>query len=984
MEPKTPVSAFTDADLDVLSFGAGDLKLDGAGPASVQLKVEGMTCGACVASIEGGLKDQDGIISIKVALLAERAVVEYDPKLWDPEKLASEIEDFGFEATPIAPIVADTITLQIYGMTCGACVASIESSLSATPGIISVAVSLATERATITYDPSVIPGPRDIVDEISDIGFDATMSSDESNAVQLRSLARTKEIQEWKKAFERSFSFALPVFLIAMVFPMIPFLRPVVNLRLVQGIYLGDLVCLFLTIPVQFVIGLRFIKSAVRAIRHKSATMDVLVVLGTSASFLYSIGAMSFAICSYDPNFHPKVFFETSTMLITFITFGRYLENLAKGKTSAALSKLMSLSPSQATIYTDAPACTKEKKIPTELVQVGDIVKLVPGDKVPADGVVIKGASSIDESMVTGEVVPVEKNVGDNVLGGTVNGAGTLDMQVTRAGKDTALSQIVSLVEDAQTSKAPIQAFADTVAGYFVPVVISLGLVTFISWMVLSHLISSSHLPHVFMEKGSNKFMVCLQLCISVVVVACPCALGLSTPTAVMVGTGVGAQNGILIKGAGPLEASHRVDSIVLDKTGTLTVGKMDVVGVKWNDHGSTQESWQKDATLLLTVAETKSGHPLAKATAKWGLAVLNLTAIPELLDVTSFESVTGLGIRCTVTGRFPSFSNSNSHSTHVVEVGNAAFLAQSHIALPPSHEAFKKREESLGRTCILVGIDQKLACVVSLADTIKGEARQAIDALRWMGIRVSLATGDQQATAVSIASEVGIEPEDVHAGMSPNGKRALVEKMQREGHRVAMVGDGINDSPALAVADVGIALCSGTDIAIEAADIVLMRSDLLDVVAALDLSRRIFRQIRLNFVWATVYNLVGIPLAMGIFLPWGIHLHPMMAGAAMAFSSVSVVGSSLTLRWWRRPRSARRADDPAGDRAEGTLFEVSGAIKDAVVGLVQKATGGTRQQGSVSRSGYGLVRAHSYGGESEDEGVPLVMVTAPADEESH
>ncbi|KAL8293123.1 hypothetical protein RQP46_000817 [Phenoliferia psychrophenolica] len=965
----------SEKDGDLLGFDSGKVvELS----QSVQLKVEGMTCGACVASIEGGLRSQSGVVSIKVALLAERAVIEYDPALWTPEKLAEEIEDMGFEATPIVALAADTVSLQVYGMTCGACVASIETSLSAIPGILSVAVSLATERATITFDPLLIPGPRDIVDHISDIGFDAVLSSDESNAVQLRSLARTKEVQEWRTAFRRAFSLALPAFLIAMVFPMVPFLRPVVNFRIMRGLYLGDLTLLCLTIPVQFGIGLRFIKAAIRAVKHRAATMDVLIVLGTSATFLYSSLAMVCAMLSSDDSYHPKVFFETSTMLITFITFGRYLENLAKGKTSAALSKLMSLSPSQTTIYTDAPACTKEKKIPTELVQVGDVVKIVPGDKIPADGTVLSGESTVDESMVTGEVVPVEKRLGESVIGGTVNGSGTFDMAVTRAGKDTALSQIVQLVENAQTSKAPIQAFADRVAGYFVPTVIVLGVCTFVGWMAISHLMTN--LPHVFAEQGESKFAVCLKLCISVVVVACPCALGLATPTAVMVGTGVGAQHGILIKGAGPLEASHRVDRIVLDKTGTLTLGKMDVVGVKWVDRGvdSEHEGWQNEAILLFSAAETKSEHPLAKAVAKWGLAQLDLHEVPEDTAVTAFESVAGLGVRCSVSGTFPSLSSSTAKSTHVVEIGNAAFLARSHVSLPPSHTGFKSREESLGRTCILIAIDQSLACIVSLADTVKGEARQAIDALRWMGIHVYLATGDQEATAVAIAGEVGIPPEDVFAGMSPNGKRSLVEKMQAEGtgHRVAMVGDGINDSPALAIADVGIALCTGTDIAIEAADIVLMRSDLLDVVAALDLSRRIFRQIRMNFLWATIYNLVGIPLAMGLFLPWGIHLHPMMAGAAMAFSSVSVVGSSLTLRWWRRPRMARRADDPNGDRAEGTIAEVCGALVDAIHSL----TGGKRSRNPKRMSGYGPVRASESDG--DEEAIPLVQAAAKEAEE--
>ncbi|GAA6037104.1 hypothetical protein JCM8097_008737 [Rhodosporidiobolus ruineniae] len=992
-------------DLEALSLTGS--KMQGT-VETVHLKVQGMTCGACVASIENGLKGQDGVVGVKVALLAERAVVEYDPGLWTPAKLAEEIEDMGFEATPIVVPKADTVLLHIYGMTCGACVSAIESNLRDAPGILSAVVSLATERASITYDPSVITGVRDIVELIEDTGFDATLTSDENSAMQLKSLARTKEIQEWKQAFERAVMFGVPVFLLSMVCPMVGFLRPVVNFSLLRGIHLGDLLCLFLTLPVQFGVGLRFYRSAWRAVKHKSATMDVLVVLGTSAAFFYSVTVMITGPFASDPAYHPKVFFDTCTMLITFVSLGRYLENVAKGQTSTALSRLMSLAPSQAIIYTDAPACTKEKKVPTELIQVGDIVKIVPGDKIPADGVVIRGESSVDESMVTGEVVPVVKAVDASVIGGTVNGKGTFDMKVTRAGKDTALSQIVHLVEEAQTSKAPIQAFADTVAGYFVPTVISLGVITFVAWMAISHF--SSHLPHVFEEKGATKFMVCLRLCISVVVVACPCALGLSTPTAVMVGTGVGAQNGILIKGAGPLEASHRVDRIVLDKTGTLTLGKLDVVGVKWVDRTglesvATEElgariGWQEDAILLFAAAETKSEHPLAKAVAAWGLRSLGLSAVPAALEVTSFESVTGQGIRCDVSGHFPALSPSSGtgSSTHRIEIGNAHFLSQqSGITLPPAYEGFREREETLGRTCILVAVDHHLACIVSLADTIKAEARQAIDALRWMGIEVALATGDQERTARAIADDVGIAHEDVHAGMSPNGKKALVEKLQKQGHRVAMVGDGINDSVALAVADVGIALCSGTDIAIEAADVVLMKSDLLDVVAALDLSRRIFRQIRLNFIWATVYNLVGIPLAMGVFLPWGLHLHPMMAGAAMAFSSVSVVASSLTLRFWRRPRLARRADDPAADAADGTFSELSGAVVDMIKAgwttFVVAPRRGPERPGvrrrfsdwlSQSRrrpSEYGLLergRGEVSTEEEEEEGVELLANSTP------
>lgn len=746
------------------------------------------------------------------------------------------------------------------------CTSAVEKGLLALPGVRAVSVSLTPGRAQVTYDRAGL-GIRDIVEEVESLGFDAVLSSEESNIMQMQSLTRTKEVQAWRKAFWRSLSFALPVFTLSMILPMIPIFRPLVNFRLFPGIYLGDMICLALTLPVQFGpgLGLKLYRSAWKAIKHRAPTMDVLVMFGTSAAFSYSIFVILYTIISADPNSHPTVFFDTSTMVITFVSFGRYLENMAKGKTSAALSKLLSLTPAKTTIYTDAPACTSEKTISTDLVQVNDYVKVVPGDRIPADGFVIKGESSLDESMVTGEVMPVVKRIGDQVIGGTVNGPGSFDMRVSKAGKDTALSQIVKLVEEAQTSKAPIQAFADTVAGYFVPVVIALSLLTFTVWMVIAH--TTSTLPHIFHESGANKFMVCLKLCISVVVVACPCALGLSTPTAVMVGTGVGAQNGILIKGSGPLEASHKVDRILLDKTGTLTVGKLEVVGMRWTDQatgsprrtsidiakaqrGGEWSATQSDVLLMVAAAESRSEHPLAQAVGAFAKRTLNFVELPTHVYASEFESVTGSGIRCNVTGKFAGSSKSEKHS---VLIGNQQFLTNNKISIPDTIRTFREREEALGRTAIFIAVDCNVSCAVSLSDTLKPEARQVVEALRSMGITVMLVTGDQEATAQAIAAEVGILPQDVSAAIKPEGKRELVQRFQAQGHTVAMVGDGVNDSPALAAADVGMALCSGTDIAIEAADVVLMRSDLLDVVAAIDLARTIFSKIRMNFFWAAV-----------------------------------------------------------------------------------------------------------------------------------
>ncbi|KAG2132761.1 E1-E2 ATPase-domain-containing protein [Suillus clintonianus] len=930
-------------------------KVDDSAVGKCELRIEGMTCGACVESIEGMLRSQAGIHSIKVALLAERGVVEYDPSIWTPEKIVNEISDVGFDATEIPMARSDMVTLRIYGMTCGSCTSTVESGIRGTPGVTSVAVSLTTETAKIEFEPSLV-GPRELVERIEDMGFDAILS-DQEDGTQQQSLARTKEIQEWASRFKWALTFAVPVFFISMIANHIPFIQPFINLHLFNAIYLGDLILLALTTPAQFWVGQKFYRNAFKALKHGTATMDVLVMIGTSAAYFYSLFALLFAAFNTTPDYRPFIFFDTSTMLIMFVSLGRYLENRAKGKTSAALTDLMALAPTMATIYTDSPACTQEKRIPTELVQVGDTVKLVPGEKVPADGTVIRGSSTVDESAVTGEPVPALKQPGDSVIGGTVNGLGTFDMLVTRAGKDTALAQIVKLVEEAQTSKAPIQAFADRVAGFFVPAVISLAVLTFVTWMIVSHVMSEDRLPAMFQRHGASRLAVCLQMCISVVVVACPCALGLSTPTAIMVGTGVGAKNQIFIKGGRALEASRFIKRIVLDKTGTVTQGKLTVAGMAWVPPRDSSEFLPDDnvgaqslsfkcadgtttrATVIAMVAATegKSEHPLAKAIAAHGKSLLAGADVQSpALDMKSFESVTGAGVKALIT---------SSGSNYTLYIGNARFIAQSDSAqLPSVLTNYEAQESKLGRTVIFVSSSRASSAplpllAVSLSDAPKPSSAQAVKALQAMGIEVNMMTGDGMVTALAVAKQVGIKSEGVWANMSPKGKASLVTDLMNQGNGgVAMVGDGINDSPALVAATVGIALSSGTSVAIEAADIVLMRSDLLDVVAALHLSRSIFSTIRRNLVWACIYNVLGIPLAMGVFLPFGLYMHPMLAGAAMAFSSVSVVTSSLMLRWWRRPvLSVMPGETVHGE----TLFE-SGRnamddMWDSVRGMVRR-----------------------------------------------
>ena len=773
-------------------------------------------------SIEGVLRQQEGINSVRVALLAERAVIEYDPSLWTAEKIMNEISDIGFEPSAIPDSSKDTCTLRIYGMTSPNCASTIEKEVGLLLGVLSVAVSRDSEMCRVEFDQN-LAGPRDVVFRIEELGYNAVLSTDEDDDTQLQSLMKTKEIQAWRRRFYLSAYFAVPVFFLSMIIPMLDFLRPMSQIRLLRGIYLTDFICFLLTIPVQFWLGGSFFRSAYKSVRHGSATMDVLVVSGTMAAFTYSTVNLFAAPFNKDPDYRPSTFFDTSTMLISFVSLGRYLESMAKGKTSAALTDLMKLTPSMATIYTNSE-CTQDKKIGTELVQVGDMLKIVPGDRIPADGSVVKGSSSVDESAVTGEPVPVMKRAGDGVIGGTVNGLGAFDMVVTRAGRDTALSQIVKLVEDAQTSKAPIQAFTDRVAGYFVPVVLGMALLTFAAWMILAHVVNIENLPAVFHHPGSSKFGVCLKLCISVVVVACPCALGLSTPTAVMVGTGVGAKNGILIKGGEPLEASRFIRKIVLDKTGTITNGKPVVVSIAWaEDIGSSPDA-QTTATdprddlftpsafgqvpkagvlALISAAEARSEHPLALAISAYGKEALrSLGPFAPVADIVSFESVVGGGVRATIE---LSSGVSFPKSTLTLYVGTAPFVMPSDgpTSLPHSLESFQADESSRGHTVVFASISQNSkgfpipVLAISLADTPKPSSRAAVKGFQEMGIEVCMVTGDSEETAQAIAHEVGILSSKVWSRASPKGKAKIVQELidMKEGG-VAMVSRSFSASP--------------------------------------------------------------------------------------------------------------------------------------------------------------------------------------------
>ncbi|KAJ6149277.1 ATPase P-type K/Mg/Cd/Cu/Zn/Na/Ca/Na/H-transporter [Penicillium samsonianum] len=988
---------------------------DKSGLLVTTVAIGGMTCGACTSSVQGALSNVDGVIQFNISLLAERAVVVHDPTILPASKIPDLIEDAGFDASIVsseaqASISKKTqqINLSLHGLRDGVSATALEDSLLQQPGVLSASIKMATSRIVIAIDPSTI-GIRSVVDVIEAAGYNALIvDSDDTNA-QLQSLSKTKEIQEWRRSFIIAASFAVPVFLISMILPMYFPGIDFGSVALIPGLYLGDLICLALTIPVQFGIGRRFYITSFKSLKHRSPTMDVLVMLGTSAAFFYSCFTMIMALCSKDQR-RPSTVFDTSTMLITFITLGRWLENRAKGQTSAALSRLMCLTPSMTTIYEDPIAAEKlaerwtskptpgapeqptladditvnQKCIPTELIQVGDVVILHPGDKVPADGVVIRGESYVDESMISGEALPIHKKKGSQIIAGTVNGTNSIDFKVIRAGKDTQLSQIVKLVQDAQTSRAPIQRMADIVAGYFVPTIIGLGLITFFGWMFLSHVLP--HPPTIFEMAGSGgRVMVCLKLCISVIVFACPCALGLSTPTAVMVGTGVGAEHGILVKGGAVLEAATKVTHVVFDKTGTLTTGRMSVAHTRIEPQW-TMNDWRRQLWwLIVGLAEAGSEHPIGRAIFSAAITESGHPGEDGLPGSTGdVDNYVGKGVSAVVEP-----TSSGQRIRHHVLLGNANFLRSKDVPVPAdadpdSAEPVEDSEADIpnpgataaGITRIHVAIDNRYAGTISLRDTVKETAVAAVAAPASHG-HLNL-------------HAVGIPTDTIHASVSPSEKRSIISALQAEGERVAMVGDGINDSPALATASVGIALASGTDVAVEAADIVLMRpDDLLSVPASLSLSRSVFKRIKLNLIWACMYNVIGLPFAMGLFLPFtGFMLPPMAAGAAMALSSVSVVVSSLLLKFWRRPswmeveslekelRSG--AISPAGLARRGHARKVSWWASTTILSDSPRSL--RRRVGNVFSSLWSLVtgKGPMPAGRGDDGYVPLQTVEPP------
>ncbi|CAM3593540.1 heavy metal translocating P-type ATPase [Paenibacillus glucanolyticus] len=798
-------------------------------PKKTSLQLTGMTCAACANRIEKGLSKMEGVQEANVNFALEKASVTFDPKVVTVQQMEEKIEKLGYGTAK------ETVDLQLIGMYCAACAAKIEKVVSRMPGVSEANVNFAMETARVEYNPAEV-SLGDIQQRVEKLGYQAVSKRETLDQEGHRKEAITKQ----KRKLLISAILSLPL-LWAMVS----------HFSFTSWIWMPDLFMnpwfqLALATPVQFYIGKQFYVGAYKALRNKSANMDVLVALGTSAAYFYSLYlTIDWAAAGASVHHGPEMYYETSAVLITLVIMGKLFESMAKGRTSEAIKTLMGLQAKTALVVRGGQEIT----IPIEQVMAGDLVLVKPGEKIPVDGKVVEGTSAVDESMLTGESIPVEKKAGDAVIGATMNKNGRLTLEATKVGKETALAQIIKVVEEAQGSKAPIQRVADVISGIFVPIVVGIAVVAFLVW---------------FFWVTPGNFAHALEIAIAILVIACPCALGLATPTSIMAGSGRAAELGVLFKGGEHLESTHKIDTIILDKTGTVTKGKPELTDVEVNDI---------DEELFLRLvgsAEKSSEHPLAEA------IVAGIEARgTQLPAVEHFEAVPGYGIRANVEG-------------HEVLVGTRKLMAQHNVAID-SVLARMSELETEGKTAMLTAVDGRYAGLVAVADTIKETSRAAVARLKQMGIEVIMITGDNERTAQAIAKQVGID--HVLAEVLPEGKADEVKKLQQQGKKVAMVGDGINDAPALAVADIGMAIGTGTDVAMEAADVTLMKGDLNSIPDAIYMSRKTMSNIRQNLFWALGYNSLGIPIAaIGLLAPW-------VAGAAMALSSVSVVLNALRLQ---------------------------------------------------------------------------------------
>ncbi len=818
--------------------------------------IRGMTCAACAQRIEKTVRKLPGIGQASVNLASEKLFVEYDADSLQLSQIKEAVSKIGYEV--VEKTDASKVTIPIGGMTCASCAQRIEKVVGKLDGIDSVSVNLATEKATVSYHPQSVRLSA-IKQAIEKIGYKALEGSKTDAADEDRA-RKQKEIRTLWTKFIVSAVFSLPLLYIAMA-PMITFVRLPFpgGLDPMRYPLIYALAELLLVVPVIGV-GYRFYTVGFKALIQRSPNMDSLIAVGTTAAVLYSL-YNTWQITQGVFSAVDALYYETAGVIITLILLGKSLEAVSKGRTSEAIKKLMGLAPKTAIIIQDGA----EKEIPIDEVEIGDIIVVKPGAKIPVDGTVLEGHTAIDESMLTGESMPVDKKAGDSVYAASLNANGTIRFRADKIGSDTALARIIKLVEDAQGSKAPIAKMADIVSGYFVPIVCVIALAAGIAWFIATHDVAFA-----------------LSIFISVLVIACPCALGLATPTAIMVGTGKGAENGILIKGGEALETAHKINTIVFDKTGTITQGKPSVTDIL------TARGVSEEHLLRITAAAEKgSEHPLGQAIVKE--AEDRGFEIPK---ADGFRALPGRGIEAQIAGG-------------VVLAGNRMLMDERGITMHELEEA-SDRLASEGKTPMYAALDGKLAGIIAVADTVKGSSKAAVESLHRMGIEVAMITGDNQKTAEAIARQVGIDR--VLAEVLPQDKSNEVKKLQSEGRKVAMVGDGINDAPALAQADIGIAIGSGTDVAMESADIVLMRSDLMDVPTAIDLSKKTIRNIKQNLFWAFGYNVLGIPIAAGVlYLLGGPLLNPVIAAAAMSLSSVSVLTNALRLKRFKATNQIKK-----------------------------------------------------------------------------
>ncbi len=807
--------------------------------------ISGMTCAACAQRVQKAVGKLEGVVNASVNFATEKLSVEFDDRIADLPVIKEAVVNAGYGV--IEESKANHVTIPIGGMTCAACAQRVEKAIEKLEGVTRVSVNLATEKATVDYDPQIIRLSA-IKQCIEKTGYQALEI--DKNTVDEDKLRKEKEIRVLWTKFIISSVFGLPLLYFAMV-PMVswwPFPIPMELNPMMYPLRFAILqICLVTPIIIA---GYRFYTVGFKALIQRSPNMDSLVAIGTSAAVIYSI-YNTFQIMNGNFEAVESLYYETAGVIIALILLGKSLEAVSKGKTSEAIKKLMGLAPKTAIVIEN----DKEVEVPIDEVEIGNIILVKPGEKIPVDGVVLEGTTSIDEAMLTGESMPVDKKAGDKVFAASINKNGLIKFKATKVGSDTALAQIIKLVEDAQGSKAPIAQMADIVSGYFVPIVCTIGAIAFLAWLISGEPLSFA-----------------VTIFISVLVIACPCALGLATPTAIMVGTGKGAENGILIKGGEALETTHKINTIVFDKTGTITEGKPEVTDI------ITTEGIDRERLLQLAASGEKgSEHPLGEAIVR-GAEKENL----EILPVQQFEAIPGHGIEVTI-------------DEIKLLIGNKKLMDSRNISLTDLQEISDRLAEE-GKTPMYIAADGNLAGIIAVADVVKASSAKAIKTLQAMGIEVAMITGDNRRTAEAIARQVGIDR--VLAEVLPQDKSNEVKKLQAEGRKVCMVGDGINDAPALVQSDIGIAIGSGTDVAMESADIVLMRSDLMDVPTAIKLSKSTIRNIKQNLFWAFGYNVAGIPIAAGVLhLFGGPLLNPIFAAAAMAFSSVSVVTNALRLK---------------------------------------------------------------------------------------